>query len=143
MARLRWPHPELQGYANAEVQLALWLARFAYRTGDVAGLQEAAEVQARHERVGGPAHRLDQRWVAALLAGDAGTLTDLAPDYDEMLYHVYAAEVLTDAALVAMRSGNGEAELARARKAVDALGYHPLLGPLPETRWVAVAEGAA
>ncbi|MEX1336399.1 MAG: hypothetical protein AB1Z66_13990, partial [Candidatus Limnocylindrales bacterium] len=52
-------------------------------------------------------------------------------------HHWYAVEVLIDAALVAARAGRPEPALGRAQEAIDALGYAPLLGPLPETRWLA------
>ena len=134
---LRPPYADLAGFPAAQLQAGLWLARLAYRTGDTAAMAEARAVQARHHGSGGPAYRLGERWVEALATDDLDSLVGLAPEFDELTYGLYAAEVLIDAALVSARAGSPEPALGRAQAAVAALGYRPLLGPLPETRWIA------
>jgi class 3 adenylate cyclase/tetratricopeptide (TPR) repeat protein len=140
VARLSGEQPKLSGYPNAELQLAPWLARVAYRVGDQAAIAEAVEIQRRHRGVGGPLRELERRWVAALAQDDDEALTALVAGFEGAGIVLYRVEVLIDAALVAARAGRPEPALSRAREAVDALGYHPLLGPLPETRWLAPAS---
>lgn len=134
---LRPPYADLAGFPAAQLQAGLWLARLAYRTGDTAAMAEARAVQARHHGSGGPALRLGERWVEALATDDPDSLVGLAPAFDGLGYGLYAAEVLIDAALVSARAGSPEPALGRAQAAVATLGYRPLLGPLPETRWIA------
>ena len=93
-------------------------------------------MQEHHRDSGVPAYRLGCRWVEALAAEDDATLAGLAPEFDELGYGLYAADVLIDAALVTAGLGRPEPALDEAQAAVEALGYRPLLGPLPETRWL-------
>ena len=136
LARLAGEHPEFKGYPNAELQMAPWLARVAYRVADRAALAEAVEIQERHSGKGGPVRDLERRWVDALTAEDDAALASLAPEFTAHGHRWYAVEVLIDGALVAARAGRPEPALGRAQEAIVALGYAPVLGPLPEIRWL-------
>jgi len=138
LARLTRHRAEFEGYPNAELNVALWLARMAYRVGDERALEEATATQERHAEVGGPLRRLEHDWTVALRADDEAGLTKLSADFAAYEYRLYAAEVLVDAALAAARRGDDVAALERARSAVAELDYRPLLGSLPESRWVGV-----
>jgi tetratricopeptide (TPR) repeat protein len=143
VATLRGPHPEFEGYANADMTVTLWLGRIAYRVGDQEALAEALETHVRLAHLDSPGYVLERRWVRALADEDADALVSVSEAFADIGYALYAAEALVDAALVEARQA-GEGQLARrAAAAVEALGYRPTLGPMPETRWVKTREVSA
>ncbi len=136
VAALRGPHPEFVGYPNAEMTVALWLARLALRVGDREAIGESLETHARHAQLAGPGYELERRWVRALADEDIDSLVQASAGFDAVGYTLYMAETLVDAALIEARRGEGDALAEQARAAVAQLGYQPILGPLPETRWL-------
>jgi hypothetical protein len=133
---------------------AWWLARMAYRTRRLDALAIARRLLPSdappHE---GPIRVLERRWVDELTGGSArvgSRLLAIADAMDELGYRFPAACVYADAALTLAREGeDAGAALERAREVHDAIGLAPLLGRLPETRWMArpttatVARGRA
>jgi hypothetical protein len=138
LSGLRGPHPELEGYPNAELTIAIWLARLAYRAGHREALEEALSIQEHHRDRGGPGRPLERRWALALSDEDIEALVSVADGFADIGWTLYSAEARVDAALVEARSGEGDVALRQAQAAVADIGYEPLLGPLPETRWVGV-----
>jgi class 3 adenylate cyclase/tetratricopeptide (TPR) repeat protein len=123
---------------------ALEVARMALRAADVALAARMAELyrekQSSHLS---PLHEIKGRWIDALSgAGDHAVLEQVATDMEGLGYRVHAADAWADAALVAARDGSSPDAEGRASDLYGAMGMHPLLGPLPETRWLAPAEAA-
>jgi len=86
--------------------------------------------------------RLEHDWAVVLRDNDEAGLTWLSSQFGSYDCRLYALEVLIDAALAAAKRGDDAAALERARSAVADLDYHPLLGSLPEHRWVRVGTAA-
>ncbi len=77
------------------------------------------------------------RWIDGL-AGSAPhvDVASAAAALEELGYRSPAADAYADAAILAARaSADSDAEL-QARRLYEAIGMHPLLGQLPETRWL-------
>jgi class 3 adenylate cyclase/tetratricopeptide (TPR) repeat protein len=123
---------------------SITIARMALRLADRANL--AAAVRIYHDSPmtkDSSLREVTTRWIDALAgAGDLAALERVAVDMEQLGYRVHAADAWADAALLTARAGiDSEAE----RRAVDLteqMGLHPLLGPLPETRWLAPAAPA-
>ena len=141
VAGLRGPHPEFEGYPNAEMTVALWLARLAFRVGDREALAESLETQARHPQLASPGYELERRWARALADDDIDALAEASAGFDDTGYTLYMAETLIDAALIEARRGAENVMAEQARAAVERLDYHPILGALPETRWISGVVG--
>lgn len=114
-------------------------ARMAFRVGDVGRLEKAVALMHGCGNDGGPGLRAQRRWDDVLLdRGPQGRLEDAAARLEGLGWRRRALDAWADAALLAARaerpSGAGEHALTLARST----GLHPLLGPLPETRWLAV-----
>ena len=62
------------GYPDAQMNVALWLARIAFRVDSREALQEALDVYARHDGIGGPERRAEAAWVRALADADETSL---------------------------------------------------------------------
>ncbi len=121
-------------------------ARMALRLGD--GPRLAASVAAFvavAERCSGPVRALQRRWLDALrVAGDPSAVAALravAGEFEAIGYRLPAADCHADAALSAMRAGLDPTDDEEdARRLYAACGAVPLLGDLPERRWIATAE---
>ena len=105
VAGLRGPHPEFEGYPNAEMTVALWLARLAFRVGDREAIAESLETQARHPQLASPGYELERRWARALADDDIDALVEASAGFDATGYTLYMAETLIDAALIEGRRG--------------------------------------
>ena len=71
----------------------------------------------------------------------AATLRAVADEFEAMAYPLPAADCRADAALLARRADLDPTEdEAEARRLYTACGAVPLLGELPEDRWIQVTE---
>jgi class 3 adenylate cyclase/tetratricopeptide (TPR) repeat protein len=118
--------------------------RMAHRVGDRDMLARAAsvfvEVTAGRS---GPGGDLDRRWARSLASNDDGTeLEAIAAEMERLGFRRNALDAYADAALIAARLGRESAAPERAEAITADTGAQPLLGPLPETRWVVVPERA-
>lgn len=78
------------------------------------------------------------------LATGAATLRAVAGEFEAIGYRLPAADCHADAAVLAERARLDPAlDLAEARRLYDACGAMPLLGELPEARWIGAAETTA
>jgi len=124
---------------------APFAARMALRIADAAGLErDVAVFLGVASRCSGPVRVLQARWVDAL-RGDpapaAATLRAVADEFEAMAYPLPAADCRADAALLARRADLDPTEdEAEARRLYTACGAVPLLGELPEDRWIQVTE---
>jgi class 3 adenylate cyclase len=116
-----------------EADVAAALARMAFRLADDAQLERAISAFRRFEYS-------TQRWrlrVDALAAADGGvTLEPSAALLEENGYDRTALDLWMDGALMAARAGRESEALDRARAIIERTGLHPLIGPIPETRWL-------
>jgi class 3 adenylate cyclase/tetratricopeptide (TPR) repeat protein len=117
---------------------ALWAARMAYRVGDP-GVMSAAI--SRTEDPLGPVSALFADWIRAL-AADSSTGKDrmaaVVAEADRLGYRNYAAMARDDLALATARAGSDAAAAVEdAKRYAGELGIEPLLGPLPESKWLA------
>ena len=137
--------PEIWGIQR--VLIAHELARMALRLDDQGTLQLALE-QHRAARTA-ESSRLRQaeaRWLEGLADGSAGlTVEAVAAQLEELGFKLKAANAWADAALITTRSGRASKAPAQAAALIEEMDLHPLLGPLPETRWLEPidAEGTA
>jgi class 3 adenylate cyclase len=132
----------------SEVHAPRLLARQALRAGDREALVVAEKYILEVARTAvGPLRRLDTRWVEALRRGGPGAVDDLAriaSDWESMEYRLIAADVFADAALIAARDGIEASPLiAAANRLYAQCEVVPVLGPLPEDRWVEPRTGDA
>ncbi len=123
-----------------------WLVRMALRLDDANALATGLEgfrIVSRH--ASGVMRHLDLRWANALAAGDKASIQQLRGVADEMEAlgcPLPAADALADAALIAARNGIESGDLVEAARALYAgCEVVPILGPLPETRWVEPRAG--
>ena len=70
-----------EGYPDVELNVALGLARIAYRVGDQRALEGAIATQARRGEVGGPVRRLEHDWAVVLRDNDEAGLTWLSSQF--------------------------------------------------------------
>ena len=114
---------------------AIDLERITSLLGDPDLSTEAAAYFARH--VG---ERAD--WIEALLTnGPEGQVEAAAARLEELGWRRVALDAWADAALLAARAGRSSDAEDRALALARSTGIHPLLGPLPETRWVSARSG--
>jgi class 3 adenylate cyclase/tetratricopeptide (TPR) repeat protein len=122
--------------------VARGLARMALRLGDRDGLARAANafLQSTADRTG-PVMRIRRRWFGGLASDpDGSDIEAAAGELDAVGYRLLAAYAFADAALIAARTGRANKAEERAMAIAAEIGLHPALGPLPETRWVVVAQ---
>jgi len=125
----------------------LLLARMAFRTGDVAALAVARDlVPAPVDNEGRLLGSI--RASVNALAGDdpdkAETLASLARDLEATEHLMLAEPSWVDVALVLARAGRDASQAIARVEAINAIGgMVPMLGPLPETRWMAPAPAIA
>ena len=124
------------------------VARMALRVGDAASLASSIAAYASvAERCSGPIRALQRRWIEALPGEPAAgclALRAVADEFEAIAYRLPAADCHADAAVLAERAGvDPTLDLAEAVRLYAACGAVPLLGELPETRRIGVAEIAA
>ncbi len=125
-------------------KIALWYARGSLRLGDDDGVAWAVSIaEAFSDR--STSSQLAQRdWIAGLSDGSRGrTVEAAAQGLEELGLLTAAADAWADAALLAARAGRKSAALDHALAITERIGMHPLLGPLPETRWLEPAAATA
>jgi class 3 adenylate cyclase/tetratricopeptide (TPR) repeat protein len=123
-------------------------ARMALRLGDAPRLAGSlAAYVAVAERCGGPVRGIQRRWLEALRADEGSAVSVLrtvANEFEAIGYRLPAADCHADAALLAGRAGlDPTADEAEARRLYAACGAVPLLGELPEARWIGAAKATA
>jgi hypothetical protein len=126
--------PENQAFAS----VARGLARMALRLADHQGLARAtaAYLEATADRTG-PIMVIRHRWFRGLAMDPSGSEVEAAAEELAAAgYRGNAAEAFADAALLAARAGRTSAAGERALAIAAEVGWHHILGPLPETRWV-------
>jgi class 3 adenylate cyclase/tetratricopeptide (TPR) repeat protein len=117
---------------------ALWGARMAYRVGDREALRITREKPGRGVAVS----RIVEAWLAAL-DGDTATapesLAEVAANAERLGYVNFAEMARADRALAAARAGRDpEGAVREAITLQSRLGIQPLIGAVPEMRWVDV-----
>ncbi len=128
--------PEDQPHAS----VARTLARMALRIDDRGALDRArlAFLAATSDRTG-PVMLTRRRWVSGLAAeSDGSDVEAAAAELDAVGYRGDAIDAYADAALLAARAGRVSTAGERAMSIASEIGRHHALGPLPETRWVAL-----
>jgi len=151
LAYLGWPHDPGGAMASLADRMAEdlvspgsrsfvghALARMALRLGDDAMMARAIELH-QSVRLAQAAPRLlaIYRWVDALSAsGDRTAVEESAAELEAFGLRVNAADAWADAALLAARAGVSSEAEHHATRLCESMGMHPLLGPLPETRWL-------
>jgi tetratricopeptide (TPR) repeat protein len=129
--------PEDQAYGA----VARYLSRMALRLGERDGLVRAtsAFLATTADRAG-PVMVIRRRWFGGLATDpDGGEVEAAAEELERAGYRLLAVNAFADAALIAARAGRPSAAAERALAIAAEIGYHHLLGPLPETRWIAVS----
>jgi class 3 adenylate cyclase/tetratricopeptide (TPR) repeat protein len=130
------------------LELAPIAARMAVRIGDDSNLDMSVRVFLdAAAQCTGPIRALQRRWMEALGGEQAAgwsPLRAVAAEFAAIGYTLPAADCLADAALLARRADlDPTADEAEAHRLYAASGAVPVLGELPETRWVETAETAA
>ena len=136
-----WVADDPNGPSTAEA--ARELARMALRLGDRAALEQAARIYAGSSSdYPAPIFRTKAQWVEAMAGGSDHLAVEAAAEAFERLgYPVDAADAWADAAIMAARAGIASEAEDRACSLCESMGMHPLLGPLPETRWISGQRG--
>ncbi len=119
-------------------EVALEVARMALRLGDRTTLARAATIHGQSlTDYPAPIFLAKRRWVEAMAGpGDHLAVEAAAAAFEELGYPVRAADAWADAAIMAARAGVASEAEGRAQALCESMGMHPLLGPLPETRWI-------
>jgi tetratricopeptide (TPR) repeat protein len=117
------------------------LARMAMRLGDGVMVVRAVDVyRERHPTIDAPIYTARARWMEGLVAADHRPLEEAALVFEEAGYPIYAVDALADAAILAARSDIPSDAEERAIGLCREMGMHPMLGTLPETRWLKNVE---
>jgi hypothetical protein len=127
--------PEHESYGS----VARMLARMALRLDDRDSLSRATAAYLDATAGGtGPVAVLRRQWAEGLsIDRDGSVIEAAAAQLHDVGYRENAVTAYTDAALIAARFGRPSTALERAMTIAAEIGFHPWLGPLPETRWVA------
>ena len=124
----------------------LLLARMAFRTGDVAALAVAHDLVPASVDNEGRLLGSIRANVNALVGDDrdkAERLASLARGLEATEHLMHAEQGWVDVALVLARGGRDASEAIARVDAINAVGgMVPMLGPLPETRWMTPAPAA-
>jgi class 3 adenylate cyclase/tetratricopeptide (TPR) repeat protein len=133
--------------ADTVILTGLPLARMALRVDDRVVLEQTVgSFTGVAAGCDGPVRVAQARWFAGLLGSPdraVAAIAAAAEDLEAVDAQWPAADAYADAALIAERGGiDAGPYLAAARRLYDACGIVPLLGPLPETRWLAPALDA-
>jgi tetratricopeptide (TPR) repeat protein len=134
--------------AHPRRELGRFLARAALRVGDEvsldAGVRMAVDVA---RRCTGRIRVLEVDWLGALGRREAATpaaLASIADEFEALGWPWMAADCLADAALIAARADlDADPFRGKAQALYDAQGIRPMLGPLPERRWIGSAASRA
>ena len=127
--------PENQAFSS----VARWLARMTLRLDDRDGVARAtsAFLDGSADKTG-PVMAIRRRWFAGLATDPDGSgVESAAEELAAAGYLGNAVSAFADAALIAARAGRPSSAAERAMAIAAELGYHHVLGSLPETRWVA------
>jgi len=153
----RWPDDPrgaLEALASAASDPDLWdsqrvpvaheLARMALRLGTRQELEGAIKSHQDARPVDGSlSFQAQWRWIDGLAADDAGVVVEeAAVELGDLGFMLHAANAWADAAILAARAGRVSDAQARAVTMVTEMGLQPLLGPLPETRWIKASRSA-
>jgi class 3 adenylate cyclase len=141
---LRATYEQLTPESQAYVSVSRWLARLALRIDDRDALvrASAAFMAVTAERTG-PIMGLLRGWFGGLAGDPDGRDVEAAAGALEAAgYRLLAVNAFADAALMAARAGRQSAAGERAIAIAAEIGYHHVLGPLPETRWIAAQPAA-
>ncbi|MEP6639634.1 MAG: adenylate/guanylate cyclase domain-containing protein, partial [Chloroflexota bacterium] len=149
-AVLRWPddpegayHALLEAFgritpeAQAYNAVSRWLARLALRLDDRDGILRASTgfMEETADKTG-PLMAIRRRWFGGLATDADGREVEAAAEaLDAIGYRGMAVNAFADAALLAARAGRASTAAERVTALTVEIGYHPLLGPLPETRF--------
>ncbi len=83
-----------------------------------------------------PVHEAKCRWIDGIAAGDRVAVEAAAATFEELGLLIHAADAWADAAILAARAGLDSDAEHQALVLCESTGMHPLLGPLPERRWL-------
>lgn len=126
------------------------LARMAVRVGNPAALKLAHEAMDEVDEGAavGPIVALQGAWVRALAKETsvaARELVEVADGLEAVGNILEASQVLADAALFHARAGLPQTDdvVRRAQEIHDRMGIVPMLGPLPEERWIGDAAAVS
>ncbi len=123
--------------AEARARIAHETARLALRLSDEARLAEAVALVSISEKPASSTFDAWRAWQQGLVDGAHGATVERAAEQLEQLgLLTLAVDAWADAALIAARAGRSSPALDHAFALIERLGMHPLLGPLPETRWL-------
>ena len=131
-----WDSEGLASSNNRNI-LAIEIARMALRLDDDAVLARAAQSDrdARPVR-SAPIFEAKAMWIDGLAARDCSSVEGAASMFEQLGLRLYAADAWADAAILAARAGVASEAEHHATRLCQSMGMHPLLGPLPETRWL-------
>jgi class 3 adenylate cyclase len=130
---------ELPAVQVDRIQGALWLTRMAFRTGRAAALSMARGVLGPAE-LDGRLHAMLRRWIEALdrpAEEVASALLGPIEEAEALGYRAHLAMLWADHALALARAGEDARDALRKTAEIEAaIGAAPLLGALPEVRWM-------
>ena len=123
--------------AEARVTIAHDTARIALRLRTEPELAEAVALTAISEKPASPTFDAWRAWEEGLVDGtDGATVERAARELEGLGLLALAVEAWSDAAILAARAARSSDSLRAATTLAESIGMHPLLGPLPETRWL-------
>jgi hypothetical protein len=123
--------------AEARARIAHDTARIALRLGAEPELTEAVALTGVSEKPASPTFDAWRAWEQGLVDGTDGTTVERgARELEGLGLLALAVEAWSDAVILATRAGRYSEALDRATTLAESIGMHPLLGPLPETRWL-------
>ena len=130
--------------ADARARIAHDAARVALRLQAERELAEAVALTATSGKPASPTFDAWRAWEQGLIDGTAGaTVERAARELEGLGLLTLAVEAWSDAAILAARAGRSSESLQSATSLAESIGMHPLLGPLPETRWLEGSEVGA
>jgi hypothetical protein len=123
--------------ADARARIAHDTARIALRLAAEPELTEAVALAGVSEKPASPTFDAWRAWEQGLVDGTDGTTVERgARELKGLGLLALAVEAWSDAAILAARAGRSSEALDTATTLAESIGMHPLLGPLPETRWL-------
>jgi tetratricopeptide (TPR) repeat protein len=122
---------------EARARIAHLAARIALRLGAEPELTEAVALTGVSEKPASPRFDAWRAWEQGLVDGtDGATVERAARALEGLDLLALAVDAWSDAAILAARAGRPSDALDCATTLAAKIGMHPLLGPLPETRWL-------
>jgi class 3 adenylate cyclase/tetratricopeptide (TPR) repeat protein len=123
--------------------IAHHVARMAMRLRNEDILDEAASVSESTRWPAAAAFEARFDWTVALANDPSGSsIEDAARVLEAHGYRMRTVMALADAAVLVARSGRRSDAGVKASELASEMGMHPLIGPLPEARWIETAGGA-